>query len=202
MKKTVAVIGAVSPFGLAISFGLAAAGHPLLLTDGVDLHLVPLFVSLPLLLARIKIRVPHADVRLVLSERDASWEADIVVSAVPRKALPALSRRIEEVVTGKIVVGLTGWLEEMDDDMVGSDLPVAPGELASLFPHSKIVNAAVITAPPGVGEQGRTGKIEQVLISGDDQDALSGVAELIRDAGFRASKGGSRALDVDCQKHD
>jgi len=193
MKKTVAVIGAATPFGMAISRGLAAAGYPILLTDHVELYLSPLPFSLPLVLARIKISVPHADVRLVLSERDASWEADIVFPAVRREALLALSRKIKDVVTGKIVVGLTGRLEEMHDDTGKSAIPAAAGALASLFPHSKIVSATVITGRGRAGEPGLAGNIEHVLVSGDDHEAISSVAQLIRDAGFKTLKGGTPA---------
>jgi len=182
MKKRVAVIGAANPLGLAISSSLAAAGYPILMTDGVEPHLSLLLVSI-LQLARIKIRMPHADVRLVVSEREASWEADIVFPVVPRESLTALSRRIEDVVTGKIVVCLSGRREEVHDDRK-SEPPGAAREMASLFPHSKIVSATVTPVPGCFGEPGKVGEVSHVIVSGDDQEALSNVVELIRDAGF------------------
>ena len=192
MKKRVAVIGAANPLGLAISAGLAAAGYPVLMTDGVEPHLSPLLVSI-MQLARIKIRMPHADVRLVVSEREASWEADIVFPVVPRETLTALSRRIEDVVTGKIVVCLSGRRGEVHDDPGKSDIPGAAREMASLFPHSKIVSATVTTVPGCFGEPGRVGEVSHVMVSGDDQEALSNVVDLIRDAGFVTLKDGAPA---------
>ena len=193
MKKTVAIIGAASPLGFAISSGLAAAGYPILLTDDGRRGLSHLCVSLPLLLARIKTRVPHANVRLVYSERDASWEADIVLPAVPREALSALSRKIRDVVTGKIVAGLTGGEEEMHDDDSIEAIPGAARELASLFPHSKIAIAKIATVPASVGNPEMAVRFGHVMVSGDDPEVLSSVVELIRDAGFRPLQGGTRA---------
>lgn len=193
MKKTVAIIGAANPWGLAISSGLAAAGYPILLTDDGGLSLSHLFINLPLLLARIKTRMPHANVRLVFSERDASWEADIVFPAVPREALAALSRKIRDVVTGKIVVGLTADQGEMHDDNGTAGIPGAVRELAGLFPHSKIVSANIARVAGRVGNPGRAGRFEHVMVSGDDPEALSSVVELIRDAGFKPLQDGTRA---------
>jgi len=192
MKQRVAVIGAARPLGLAISSGLAAAGYPILMTDGVEPHPGLLFVSL-LLLARIKICLPHADARLLLSERDASWEADIVFPVVPCESLTALSRRIKDVVTGKIVVCLRGQREEPHDDTGKSAMPGAAREMASLFPHSKIVSATVTPVPGCFGEPGNAGEVKHVIVSGDDQEALSSVMELIRDAGFVTLKDGALA---------
>jgi predicted dinucleotide-binding enzyme len=54
------------------------------------------------------------DVEAIDCQRDASWEADIIVIAVPDNSLKELTDRIKDVAIGKIVISLSGFAENND----------------------------------------------------------------------------------------
>ena len=173
MKKTIAVIGAAGKAGSAIAPGLTAAGYRVLLADEIKKRPF-LYVRLLLLEYMIKSKCSPVDVEMVLSEREASWEADIIIVAVHRKKHADTACKIKDVVTGKIVIILmNGTLERS-----------ATEELARLLPNSKIVN---VRHANGLGHWEKSagdGTINDVVISGNDQDAVSKAMQLLNDSGL------------------
>ena len=151
MKKTVAVIGAAESTGSAIAYGLAAAGHRVLLTDDIEKRLTPFLGRLPLLLAKIRFEVSRADARIVFSAREACWEADVVILTAPAEAQAEIACRIKDVVTQKIVVSVRGPLGKTSDDVGPVPVGMATEELTQLLPHSRIVRVFHADPPAGFG---------------------------------------------------
>jgi hypothetical protein len=183
MKKTVAIIGAAGNIGSAIALGLAAAGYRVLLTDDIEHHAL-LYMKLPLRERWIRFRVPEADVDIVLSAREASWEADIIILAVPYETQVELASKIKDVVTGKIVVSLASPLNGTQNGPVTPPTNSVAAELAQLLPHSKTVRALSTIVAAQHGEPKVAGLIVDVLVGGDDDEAVSTVMQLAKDVGY------------------
>lgn len=172
MKRTVAIIGAAGNMGSGLARNLALAGHRILLAGQDQKKLADLFT-------RIK---KTGDVEILDCSREASWEADIVIPAVPYSAQSAVASKIKEVVTGKIVVSIVNPLNNSYDGLATESS--AGEELAKLLPHSKVVKAfntvfAADFASPRLDE-----KVIDSFVAGDDSEAVAIVSDLVRDAGF------------------
>ncbi len=183
MNKMVAIIGATGNAGSTIALGLAAANYRVLLTDEIEKHPF-LYVKLLILEYRIRLKSSRVDVELVLSEREASWEADIVILAVPFEAQPEIALKIKDVVTGKIVISMIDAENKAKENLVTVPTGTVAGELQQLLPYSKIVKAFnpffnATLKKPQVARQ-----IIDVFVAGDDKEAVSTVKQLARDMGF------------------
>jgi predicted dinucleotide-binding enzyme len=193
MKKTVAIIGAVGNTGSLIARGLAAAGHHVLLTDDIRNH--PLrYMKLSWLERKIRLEVPQADVEMAVSRREASWEADIIIPAVPYAELAEVASRIKDVVTRKVIISLEVPLNETHNSLAPDPTTSAPEELAQLLPHSKIVKVVrtIFTTRPE--NQKVSDMSVDVLVAGDDAEAVATVMELVKDAGFHPLVAGTLAM--------
>lgn len=193
MKKTVAIIGATGNVGSAISLGLATAGYRVLLTDEIEKQPF-LYVKLLFLEYRIRSKSLPVDVEMIISEREASWEADIIVFVVPGKARAGVARKIKDVVTGKIVVSVISPLNKGHNGLVTAAIASTAEELAGLLPHSKIVKACTIDSPSDFKIWEKAGTIPDVIIAGDDTEAVSTIMQLIKDAGFNPLFAGQRTV--------
>ena len=78
-KQTIAIIGATGSMGSAISKSLSKGNYRLLLKSG-DTD------KLKKLSSEIKATHPSADLELMTCPTEASWEADIIILAVPFEA--------------------------------------------------------------------------------------------------------------------
>ena len=193
MKNTVAIIGAVRNVGSSIALGLATAGYRVLLTDDIQNH--PLrFMKLPVLETKIRWKVPKADVQMVVFMREASWEADIIVTAVPSEERAEVVSRIKDVVTGKIIISLAVPLNETHNRVVRDPITSAAEELALLLPHSKIVKVVSTIFATRPEEQKSHGVNVDVFVTGDDKGSVTTVVQLIEDAGFHPRFAGTLAM--------
>jgi len=184
MKKTIAVIGAAERMGSTLAFALAAAGYCVLLSEDFEKRFTPLIGKLPFQLAKIRLMIPQADARIVLSIRDASWEADIIISVVPREDQTELARKIKDYVTGKIIVSVTNPLRDSCDGLASAPKSSAAEELVELFPHSKIVKAFKTDSFSDFKMPQNAVRISDVSVAGDDPEAVSTTMQLIKDVGF------------------
>ena len=177
MKKTIAIIGAAGRMGTGLARNFARAGHRILLAG-------PHQSKLNELLADIKARTPNADVEILDCSHEASWEADLVIPAVPYSAQAEVAAKIKDVVTGKIVISVANPLNEAYDGLVTDAATSAAEELARILPHSKVVKAfnTVFAAEfdsPSVG-----GRTVDCFVAGDDEEAVATVSALVKDVGF------------------
>ena len=117
---------------------------------------------------------------------------DIVVLAVAYPALASVVAERGEQLAGKVVVDITNPLnfETFDSLTVPADSSAAAG-LASALPQSKVLKAfnttfAATLSTGTVGTQPTT-----VLIAGDDADAKSLLADIVKAGGINAVDAGS-----------
>jgi hypothetical protein len=179
--------------GSGLAQSLARAGYPVLLAHDGEEDLSPSLEKLPSLLARINLRMPKANVGIVTSPREASWEADIIIPVVPYEAQSEIALNIKDVVTGKVVISVTNPLNEACDGILTAPTTSAAEELAQYLPHSKIVKAFSTIYPAHFEMPIAAGKRVDVFVAGDDEGAVSMVMQLVRDAGFNPILAGNLA---------
>jgi predicted dinucleotide-binding enzyme len=84
-----------------------------------------------------KILNPLADIECLHCVVDASWEADIIISAVPAGTETQLAEKIREVATQKILLIVSNPQERAAADHTHSKSGVE--EIQKLLPNSKVV---------------------------------------------------------------
>jgi NADPH-dependent F420 reductase len=176
-KQTIAIIGATGNMGTGISKKLATGNYRLLL-----------FANQLSKLENLEVEIlgadPTADIQISTCPTEASWEADIIILAVPYPVQQQLAEKIRDVANQKIVISIANPLNETYDGLVTAADTSAAEELQKLLPNSKVVKAfntifAADFAQPIIAE-----KQADAFIAGDDQDALQTVNELVVTAGF------------------
>jgi 8-hydroxy-5-deazaflavin:NADPH oxidoreductase len=176
-KQTIAIIGAAGQMGSGIARNLAEAGHRILLAG-------PKRDPLDTLLASIKARTPIADVEILDCSQEASWEADVIIPAVPHAVLGDVAAKIKDVVTGKIVISIANPLNATYDGLVTDPTTSGAEELAVLLPHSKVVKAFNTVFAADFASPTLDGRTVDCFIAGDDDQAIATVSQLVMDAGF------------------
>lgn len=176
-KQTIAIIGATGNMGSAISKSLAKGNYRLLLkannAEGLDK-----------LVQEIKDKKSSADVEAIPCPTEVSWEADIIVLAVPFEAEKEIAGKIKEVANQKIVISIANPLNQTYNGLVTAPDTSAAEELQKLLPNSKVVKAFNTTFAADFSTPVIDGKQVDAFIAGDDEDALETVKELVSTAGF------------------
>ena len=176
-KQTIAIIGAAGNMGSALAKSLAKGNYRLLLfTEGNK--------DTGGLVREIKAINPGADVESIDCSYNASWEADIIISAVPYGAETELADKIREVANQKIVISIANPLNETYDGLVTGPGSSAAEELQKLLPHSKVVKAFNTTFAGDFATPVIDGKQVDAFIAGNDAEALEVTSELVQTAGF------------------
>ena len=172
MKKTIAIIGATGRVGSALAKCFAKTGNRLLLMS----HNA---VKLSTLTHTIRQMFDEADVVKFDCQLDCSWEADIIILAVPHIAEREIAKLIKDVVTQKIVISIANRLDTRFE-RISSEISEAE-ELQKLLPNTKIVKAFNISH----GTDFTKSVIpKDCFLAGDDVTALNEVSKLIIPAGF------------------
>ena len=176
-KQTIAIIGASGNMGSAIAKSLAKGNYRLLL-HAKDL------AEAQALSDNIKAANPIADIEPVACNYNASWEADIIILALPYSAEKEISEKIKEVANQKIVITIANPVNENFDGMVTDSTTSAAEELQKLLPNSKVVKAFNTTFSADFSNPVIDGKKVDSFIAGDDDEAVEIVARLVSTAGF------------------
>lgn len=176
-KQTIAIIGATGNMGTAISRSLASGNYHLLLYANDQ-------VKAEALVRDINSNNPSADAEAINCSRDASWEADIIISAVPYSAEKELAEKIREVAGQKIVISIANPLNETYDGLLTASDSSAAEELQKLLPNSKVVKAFNTIFANDFAQPVINGKQADAFIAGNDAEALETVSELVKTAGF------------------
>ena len=177
-KQTIAIIGATGNMGSAISKALAKGNYRLLLKSEENDKLIEL-------VKEITTTIPGADIEGAHCPKDASWEADIIINAVPYEAEKQVAEKIRDVANQKIVISIANPLNETYDGLVTDPGTSAAEELQKLLPNSKVVKAFNTTFAADFSQPVIAGKQADAFIAGDDDEALTTVSELVETAGFR-----------------
>jgi len=176
-KQTIAIIGATGNMGSAISKSLAKGNYRLLLKANKQ-------EELDKLEKEIKNSNSSADVQPIACPTEASWEADIIILAVPFEAEKEIAAKIKEVANQKIVISIANPLNQTYNGLVTAPDTSAAEELQKLLPDSKIIKAFNTTFAADFSTPVIDGKQVDAFIAGNDEDALETVKELVSTAGF------------------
>lgn len=176
-KQTIAVIGATGNMGSAISKAIAKGPYNLLLKASKQEELEALATG-------IKNTYPKTEVETAVCPVEASWEADIIILAVPYKAEKDIAEKIKEVSSQKIVISIANPLNETFDGLVTAPGTSAAEELQKLLPNSKVIKAFNTTFAADFSTPVIDGKQVDAFIAGTDEEALQTVSELVATAGF------------------
>ncbi|WP_121353061.1 NADPH-dependent F420 reductase [Flavisolibacter nicotianae] len=192
-KTAIAIIGATGNMGSAIAKSLAKGPYRLLLFahDKAKLESVKQDITKA---------TPSADIDCVGCPMDASWEADVIISAVPYAAEKDVVEKIRNVATQKVVVSIANPLNETYDGLVTEPGTSAAEELQKLLPSSKVVKAFNTTYAADFAQPVINGQQVDAFIAGNDEDAVDVVKGLVTTAGFNAIVAGdlskSRTLEA------
>ena len=176
-KQTIAVIGATGNMGSAISKSLSKGNCRLLLCANQQ-------DKVQALVQDIKSTNPSAEVEALDCTVNASWEADVIVLAVPYQAEKGIVEKIKDVANTKIVISIANPLNETYNGLVTAPDTSAAEELQKLLPNSKVIKAFNTTFAADFATPVIDGKQVDAFIAGNDEEALQTVSELVSTAGF------------------
>lgn len=170
-KKTIAVIGATGDMGCAFVKALANSDYRLLLMSR-DKN------KLGTVTANLKEKNPAADVDVVECEKEACWEADIVLMAVPYEAEREVAEKIREVTTQKVVIDVSNPINETYDHLITAPGTSAAEELQKALPNSKVVKAFNTIFSTDITQPNKEGREIKTFIAGNDGEAVQVVSEI------------------------
>lgn len=176
-KQTIAVIGASGNMGSAISKSLSKGNNRLLLFANKK-------EKAEAIVADIKNRNATADAEALECPTEASWEADVIILAVPYQAEKEIAEKIKEVANQKIVISIANPLNETYNGLVTAPGTSAAEELQKMLPNSKVVKAFNTTFAADFSTPVIDGKQVDAFVAGNDEEAVSTVSELVQTAGF------------------
>lgn len=176
-KQTIAVIGATGNMGSAISKSLAKGNYRLLLYSHK-------YDKVQKVVDDILKTNPSADVEGLPCPVNATWEADIIIVAVPHSAEKEVAEKIKEVSNQKIVISISNPLNANFDGLTTAPDTSAAEELQQLLPNAKVIKAFNSTFAADFTTPVLDGKQIDAFIAGNDEEALETVDELVKTAGF------------------
>jgi 8-hydroxy-5-deazaflavin:NADPH oxidoreductase len=171
-KKTIAIIGATGKTGSAVSKRLAKENYRLLLFDDDR-------KTLNSLAQEIRAINPLADIDCMGCAADASWEADIIIPAVPSCSQKDIAQKIKPYANRKIVISIPDSLNETKNKLGSSTDTDNAEELQTLLPGAKVVNAITFFRSD-FSQLSIEGNQEDAFFAGDDKEALEAIAEILK----------------------
>jgi NADPH-dependent F420 reductase len=187
VKTAVAIIGATGKMGSALAKALAKGPYRLLLFSHNQ-------QKLETLKHEIQTATPAADLECMGCPVDASWEADVIIPAVPYSAEKAVVEAIKNVATQKVVVSISNPLNETYDGVVTAPDTSAAEELQKVLPAAKVVKAFNTTYAADFSQPLINGQQVDAFVAGDDEEAINVVKDLIKTAGFKPIVAGNLAV--------
>ncbi len=176
-KQTIAVIGATGNMGSAIAKTLSKGNNRLLLLANNK-------YKVQSLADEITSSNSSADVEAYECPTNASWEADVIILAVPYQAEEEVAAKIKDVANTKIVISIANPLNETYSGLLTAPDTSAAEELQKLLPNSKVVKAFNTTFAADFSTPVIDGRQVDAFIAGNDADALETVSALATTAGF------------------
>ncbi|TKK67937.1 NADP oxidoreductase [Ilyomonas limi] len=177
IKQIITIIGATGNMGSAISKSLSKGNYRLLLCAN-DRDKVEALAQ------DIKNDNPSADVESIDCSVNASYEADVIIVAVPYEAEKDVAQKIKEMANQKIVISIANPLNSTYNGLVTAPDTSAAEVLQKLLPNSKVVKAFNTTFAADFSTPVIDGKQVDAFIAGNDEEALQTVSELVSTAGF------------------
>lgn len=191
-RQTIAIIGASGNMGSALARKLSAGNYRLLLKGRQP-------EPVQALAREIRAANPQSDIEASACTLDASWEADIIILALPYRAEQAVAEAIREVANQKVVISISNPLNEKADRLLTLNDTSAAEALQRMLPHSKVVKAFNTITAAALEQPVRKGERPGCFIAGDDREAIQTVMEMVEAVGFTPLKAGglsaSRTLE-------
>lgn len=178
MDNKIAIIGASEPIAASIAKGLGKGNYQLLLI-GDDNKIVNKLVR------EIKKLHPLADVECHSCAVDASWEADIIISAQANREIQ-IARKIEAVSVQKIIIVVYDSPDTLTASTVRDDH--ASADLQQLLPNSKIVKVFASRKLIDDSDPHDQHHSTQCLIFGENVQAVERASQIMEAAGFHCVK--------------
>ena len=175
--QTIAIIGASGNMGSAISKSLSKGNYRLLLCANEQ-------DKVQAVVEEIRSTNPSANLEAIDCSVEASWEADIIIVAVPFAAEKEVARKIQEVTNQKIVISISNPLNSTFNGLVTAPDTSAAEELQKLLPNAKVVKAFNTTFAADFSSPVIDNKQVDAFIAGNNEDALKIASELVSTAGF------------------
>lgn len=191
-KQAVVVIGASGEMGSAIARSISKGNYRILL-HSLDQS------EIQLLIHDIKSNNPLADVEAVDNSFEASWEADIIIAAVPYKAEKQVAENIRRVANQKIVISISNPLNETFDGLATQNTSAAE-ELQTLLPNAKVIKAFNTTFAGDFYQPVIHGQQVDCFIAGNDKEALQVVYDLVKTTGFNPVIAGNLSMSRTLEK--
>jgi predicted dinucleotide-binding enzyme len=166
--KTIAIIEATGRIGAAIAKSLAKGDYRLLLFA----HETKKLNSLA---EQIRKQAPTADLDCMGCAADASWEADIIISAVLPNEEKEMVKKIELFANRKILISIAS--NEKNYGVITSKAISDTKGLQKLLPGAKVVKLFTISFDTD-------GIQSPAFITGNNEEALQTVKEILTIAGF------------------
>jgi NADPH-dependent F420 reductase len=176
-KQTIAVIGATGNMGSAIAKSLSKTNNRLLLFAR---H----FDKVQTLAADLKQGHAAAEVEAVECPTNASWEADIIILALPYGDEKEIAAKIKDVANQKVVISISNPLNETYSALVTAPDTSAGEQLQQLLPNSKVIKAFNTVFAADFANTIIDGKQVDTLIAGNDTQSLETVSELAKSIGL------------------
>lgn len=170
-------MGAGGNMGSAIAKSIAGGNYRLLLFD-IDSE------KSGSLKEAIQEEYPDAEVHSMDCAHDCSWEADIIVLAIPHNAEKEIANKIRDVATQKIVISIANPVEDDFSRLTTEPGTSAAEKLQEWLPHSNVVKAFNTTFAADFNQPVVDGMQADAFIAGNDEEALECVTELVEMAGF------------------
>ncbi|MBC7744786.1 MAG: NAD(P)-binding domain-containing protein [Flavobacterium sp.] len=177
LKQTVAIIGATGNMGSVIAKSLANGPYRLLLMAKDTVKLQQLYEDVHAIANEV-------EQEIIACPKDACWEADLIIFAVPYSAEAEIAEKIKQYTTGKVVVSISNPMDKTFSKLLTSSCKSAAEELQDRLPYSKVIKAFNTTFAANFEHPVIDGKQVDAFIAGDDEEALGIVSNLVKTVGF------------------
>ena len=117
--------------------------------------------------------------------REAAAFGDVILVAVPYRALPQLGKELADVIKGKVMVDASNPIVSRDGEIATWAREKGAGAAsAELLPGARIVRAFNAVGAGRLPEIAQKTERVGMPIAGDDANAIAVASRLIREAGF------------------
>jgi predicted dinucleotide-binding enzyme len=176
-KQTIAVIGNTGNMQAAFLKALSKGNYRLLLCSNKREKMTDLEND-------IVSSNASADVETIECAVNAGWEADIIISSASPLEEQAMAGTLKEVVCQKIVISIGAALSDTNIGLSFEAVSNSAEQLQSLLPNSKVVKVVKTRLASESSEQILNGPQQNVIIAGEDKEAINTVSDLLSSAGF------------------
>ena len=117
--------------------------------------------------------------------REAAAFGDVILVAVPYRALPDIGKDMADLLDGKVVIDASNPFPNRDGEIADWAREKGAGlASAELLPGARIVRAFNAIGAARMGSAYREPGVVGMPIAGDDAEAVAIASELIRDVGY------------------